>query len=145
MAQITEDYVSFETAKLLKEKGFNETCRAFWKDWNGELHLCSCCSNHVFEWCHNSMLENYNDNEETNIAAPTLQMAMKWLREKHNLIISVKFTIHGWLCDITKIFRDSNGFIVNINHGVNDDVLPYCDEYEKSCDMAIKYCLENLI
>ena len=23
---ITEDYVSFETAKLLKEKGFNEGC-----------------------------------------------------------------------------------------------------------------------
>ena len=26
---ITEDYVGFETAKLLKEKGFNECCRAF--------------------------------------------------------------------------------------------------------------------
>ena len=24
---ITEDYVSFETAKLLKEKGFNEKCK----------------------------------------------------------------------------------------------------------------------
>ena len=26
--QITEDYISFEVAKLLKEKGFNEHCFA---------------------------------------------------------------------------------------------------------------------
>lgn len=27
---IAEDYVSFEVAKLLKEKGFNEPCRAIY-------------------------------------------------------------------------------------------------------------------
>ena len=27
---ITEDYVSFETAKLLKEKGFDEPCTYLW-------------------------------------------------------------------------------------------------------------------
>ena len=27
---ITEDYVSFETAKLLKEKGFDEPCQYFY-------------------------------------------------------------------------------------------------------------------
>ena len=29
---ITEDYVSFETAKLLKEKGFNESCYTYYDD-----------------------------------------------------------------------------------------------------------------
>lgn len=29
---ITEDYVSFETAKLLKEKGFDESCRAVYEE-----------------------------------------------------------------------------------------------------------------
>ena len=29
---ITEDYCSYEVAKLLKEKGFNEPCRAYWDD-----------------------------------------------------------------------------------------------------------------
>ena len=70
---------------------------------------------------------------------------MKWLRDVHNLIISFKFTIHGWICDITKIFRNSNGFIVNINHGIDDDAFTYYDECEKACDIAIKYCLENLV
>ena len=129
---VTEDYVSFETAKLLKEKGFDWSSYCHYRLDNGELcRFNTNCSTNIEQ-------NNY-------ITAPTLQMAVKWLRDVHNLIISVEFTIHGWLCDITKIVRDSNGFIVNINHGVGDDALPYCDEYEKSCETAIKYCLENLI
>ena len=34
---ITEDYVSFETAKLLKEKGFDEYCKSVY-------HVDSICS-----------------------------------------------------------------------------------------------------
>lgn len=30
---ITEDYVSFETAKLLKEKGFDEECQQYYGDY----------------------------------------------------------------------------------------------------------------
>ena len=29
---IQEDYVSFETAKLLKEKSFDESCHAYYND-----------------------------------------------------------------------------------------------------------------
>ena len=35
---ITEDYVSFETAKLLKEKGFDEDID-LWYDENGEMFI----------------------------------------------------------------------------------------------------------
>ena len=57
---ITEDYVSFETAKLLKENGFDsDEC---------EVHY-----------------DPYN-HQEYEI---TLQMAMKWLREVHKLYIYV--------------------------------------------------------
>jgi len=129
---ITEDYVSFETAKLLKEKGFDEDIARVVNeegeiDYLGSFQPSLAYLNHTWYRC------------------PTIQMAMKWLRDVHNLIISFKFTIHGWICDITKIFRDSNGFIVNINHGIDDDAFTYYDECEKACDIAIKYCLENLI
>ena len=30
---IQEDYVSFETAKLLKEKGFDEECQKYYGDY----------------------------------------------------------------------------------------------------------------
>lgn len=137
---IKEDYVSLETAKLLKEKGFDEKCMSYYG--HGEFHLGSpkyMRSNTDRDGvaCNGVPYDAYN--------APTIQMAVKWLRDVHGLIISVNFTVHGWLCEITKVFRDSNGFIVNINHGIGDDSLPYCDEHEVSSETAIKYCLENLI
>lgn len=137
---IAEDYVSFEIAKLLEEKGFNYVSFYCYEEKGINDILWVTLSAPLS----NSDLDNTIEQHKC-YSAPTLQMAMKWLRDVHNLIISVKFTIHGWLCDITKIFRDSNGFIVNINHGIGDDSLPYCDEYEDACEVAIKYCLENLI
>ena len=139
---ITEDYVSFETAKLLKEKGFDWECRAFWKEWNGKITLCHCSSAHAFEFCYNSMLENYNDEEETNIAAPTLQMAMKWLREIHNLEIypyhnnSTIYNSKWWF----EIIEYPNS-VAEYESGKNEEF----DTYEEACEAAIKYCLENLI
>ena len=130
-----EDYVSFETAKLLKEKGFDWECFQYWhEDDNKLIHSQSM-----------HPVQNVSNPCFFGPAAPTIHMAVKWLRDVHGLIISVNFTVHGWLCEITKVFRDSNGFIVNINHGIGDDSLPYCDEHEVSSETAIKYCLENLI
>lgn len=148
-----EDYVSFETAKLLKEKGFNEVCRAFWKEWDGQIMLCHCSSGHVFEWCHNSMLENYNDEEETNIAAPTLQMAMKWLREMHNIHIGDNIT---YTEDPEKFPPKYYVYVSDTKTGdtlikkecclAQKNLTPKSfDSPEEACEAAIKYCLENLI
>jgi len=142
MTQITEDYVSFETAKFLKEKGFDETCRAFWKVWDKHTTLCDCSPSHMFEYCHNSMLEQYNDDEELNIAAPTLQMAMKWLREVHHCVICI--TPLTFYCGeiVSKwgycIWADDNT-------EVDEESSPRHESYEEACEAAIKYCLENLI
>lgn len=38
---ITEDYVSFETAKLLREKGFEEVCSANYEDF-GKNNVFIC-------------------------------------------------------------------------------------------------------
>lgn len=144
---ITEDYVSFETAKLLKEKGFDEICRAFWKEWNGEISLCGCNSSHTFEYCHNTMLENYNDSEETNIAAPTFQMVIKWLREVYKLyIIVVPFPLNfehqdiqdGWGCEVTHL----SDLSYDGNYEFFQKRYPI---YEQAAEAAIKYCLENYL
>lgn len=72
-----EDYVSFEVAKLLKEKGFDEYCGYYSSD--GEY----------WGYC------VYNHKGKDYISAPTLQMARKWLREKHHLHIEVRITNHS--------------------------------------------------
>ncbi len=129
---ITEDYVSFETAKLLKEKGFDEGCRAHYGNAGSfsyekyEVEASGC-------EMHNAIL------------APTLQMAMKWLREVHRIVIT---TDYANICGLGFTYVAS---VIKIkNNGEIDDVdVPnvclYKDSYEEVCESAIKYCLENLI
>ena len=61
---ITEDYVSFEIAKLLEEKGFDEKISSYYED-------NTLCLGEWFEW---------NRSPFGEIAAPSHAMAMKWLR-----------------------------------------------------------------
>lgn len=39
MTNITEDYVSFETAKLLKKKGFDEPCECLYDTENNDVSI----------------------------------------------------------------------------------------------------------
>ena len=125
---ITEDYVSFETAKLLKKKGFDEFCSYYYgpfTDTDNEYKL-----EKFFSSIMNSGLI---DDAYT---APTLQMAMKWLREKE-IFVEVTHTLfsspHKYQYSI---FRTEPEF-----YTAGDKY----ESYEEACDAAIKYCLENLI
>jgi len=124
---ITEDYVSFETAKLLKEKGFNEYCRAF-RSPSGKLFYSS----------HD--IKNFEDGKTIGaaIAAPTLQMAMKWLREVHNIAIVVTPSIFWGKYNVS-IYKKGNDYPYGFDGG---DLVP---SYEQACEAAIKYYLEHLI
>ena len=134
---ITEDYVSFETAKLLKDKGFNIPCRS---NYRSKYKDCKV------PFYHNTP-KNFNGKEYEGLnsewfSAPTLQMAMKWLREKHNWTICIspywaegdmrnKLTWYYYIYSLidNRSFRESS----------------YTDNYTEACENAIKYCLENLI
>ena len=82
MATITEDYVSFETAKLFKEKGFDAVCPMIYTA-DGEL-LYTAVKHHNTYAVTNEKLIYYTD-----IIAPSQSMVMKWLREVHNVIIII--------------------------------------------------------
>ena len=120
---ITEDYVSFETAKLLKEKGFNISCRFAYTEKGYEFNTCVCSDIPVYAY------------------KPTLQMAMKWLREEHQLFIDL-FIFHlDWLWSIYSI--DKSIPVNNIPKIIKNSVS--YTSYEEACEAAIKYCLENLV
>ena len=112
---ITEDYVSFETAKLLKEKGFDEPC--------------------IYVYRHDGSEDIWDaDKEDIACQKPTLQMAMKWLREKHNIFVR-----------IIQSHIDTCTYEIYWNHGDFRQPRTYYDTYEEACEIAIKYCLEHLI
>ena len=124
---ITEDYVSFEVAKLLKEKGFDEPCHALYHDGEDKIFFGLDADSY-----HNSTL---------NIdcyACPTLQMVMKWLREKYSIFFNVNYfhtdVGNKWAC-LTIWLLYKNGCELSIE-GFDIETV-----YEK----AIKYCLEFLI
>lgn len=74
---IVEDYVSYETAKLLKEKGFYIPYDSF-----RGVYI-----NGVFKRLNPGAAYGFNDGDEI-INVCSLQMAMKWLRKNHNLYIT---------------------------------------------------------
>ena len=146
---ITEDYVSFEVASLLKDKGFSQKMKnsgyfatemvyGITELEDGTHHLC-----HQYPACYDF---------DNHICAPTIQMAMKWLREVHDLHIMVNcvgkvnydpiiqrfdvkdFEVDGVEVGTTKLI---GGKYVNVRRGFKT--------YELACEAAIKYCLENLI
>ena len=121
---IAEDYVSFETAKLLKEKGFDWECFQYWHEKDNELvHSQSM-----------HPIQNISNPCFFGPAAPTLQMAMKWLREIHNLAIELTWE-HTWFASITKMTSMPESIVYEDGDR----------SYEVACETAIKYCLENLI
>ena len=139
---ITEDYVSFETAKLLKEKGF-------------DVYGDGSFGSSIKIWMEYSPVGKIKDISTASPSpkaypAPTLQMAMKWLREVYHLFIGceprLSFTDFYWIT--ANIYRVRKKSSLYHTEDVDDyHCVASCDShsYEGACEAAIKYCLENLI
>lgn len=126
---ITEDYVSFEVAKLLKEKGFNEKVICYYDD-GGSLNLNKFVE---FQCCN----QGYGSSV---FAAPTLQMVCKWLMEEKGIAI----------IPVLSNVLDNKKFLWDIKIVVAETGYKYYkgwafENQEDAIDTAIKYSLENLI
>ncbi len=126
---ITEDYVSFETAKLLKEKGFDVYVSSFYDD----------------EGTFSRKEADWNWNIGPRYSAPTLQMAAKWLRDNYHLNPVPYALSLGWAFDIFDLTsRDITG--CRKVYSMDLPAKSYCFEsYEEAWEAAIKYCFKNLI
>ena len=122
---IQEDYVSFEIAKLLKEKGFEGRMHTFYTEEGTDIESLYVVPSNFFP-----------------IYRPTLQMTMKWLREVHDIDIEVRTHYLNRLKE-----NDIRYYIGKILKGSEDVIhtIYAKDTYEEVCETAIKYCLENLI
>lgn len=78
---IEEQLVSLEVAELLKEKGFDEYCENIYRIDTEQL---------MKTFRKNSTLPRVC------CSAPTQSLAQKWLREKHNLHITIYNSVPGY-------------------------------------------------
>lgn len=130
---IQEAYVSFEVAKLLKEKGFNEYCLKNY--WSSDKEL------HDWKWELSYNRNSDGNNNTKDCSAPTQAMAVAWLREVHKLHICIEYDHPKFVSDIFKMD-------VIDEHGCAEHVSPTfanCRTYEEAIDAALEYTLENLI
>jgi hypothetical protein len=128
MKQITEDYCSFEIAKLLKEKGFDEIC-------NYEWWIPDTDKGYVF--IANGQIKNSNLIDEA-YTAPSQSLALKWLREVHNWYIDIRFNRHYQY--YIPIVYNMSGTLESI---ANLEERP--KQYEQAVEAALLYVLKNLI
>lgn len=125
---IIEDYVSFETAKLLKEKGYKIT------PYNGYYNEAGICVD-----IPNSILakEGYNY-----YPRPTQAVVMSWLRAEMNIFIDI-----CTLSPIAYIYRVC--LISDTTGSLYEDYA--CEEgerfmsYEEAVEFALSYVLENIL
>ena len=135
-----EDFVSFDLAKKLKEKGFDEKCYTFYEYDSKEFYReesIPCC---------NSRSDDY--------AAPTISQVLKWLREEKKIHIEpciladcdtdadgkiITYYTY-WSFSITSI--ESGDMIYFEYEHVNDRKF---DSFEYAALAGLKYALDNLI
>ena len=124
---ITEDYCSYEVAKLLKEKGF-DIFKPY--GWDEEL----------FDKEHPRNFSLGFDSKEHWISCPSQSIAMKWLREVYGLHIWVEYSRFD--------FNKELPYLWNIAETkINGDYWggTYHKSSKEAVESALKYVLENLI
>ena len=118
MEMITDKYVSLETAKLLKDKGFSQACTTYYLD------------REIFRHHYGEVIPK----GKQIYAAPTQAMVMKWLRKKNIIIIpkpkcfNKKGKCSVWSCSI---------WLKNMYIELQSEFR----SYEEACETAIKSSL----
>lgn len=125
---VQEAYVSFEVAKLLIEKGFNEPTLAY------------AYGQDIISYYSIPKVTDPLSIEAGRIPLPTQQMAMRWLREVHNILIDIRFN---------RTFQRFKFFVFFM--GADDDDMYDCinlskrESYEEAVESALNYALNNLV
>lgn len=121
-----EDFVTYDLAVKLKEKGFNVECHAYYEPLKHCLNLSRVLQT-------NSLTENYNC-----ITAPTISQVLKWLRLEWEIFIHIDVRINlEWYYEVWSV-KDKLSVLGNVPFNKNNS-------YEQAAIEGIEYVLNNLI
>lgn len=125
-------HVIFEQAKWLKEKGFNEDCRAFYLDGNLETSKHSIGNYNDVKWVRTWR----NSPNDDIISAPEQHQVVEWLRVNHGIWISVDMVYE----------TTQTGFWYSIRQSKEDDKAICSNEYptpQEAYSAAFDYIKNN--
>ena len=130
MCIIKEAFVSYETAKLAKEKGLDLVCRCWYKDFDEhDIYEPTLPGNYNNEWFGPPV-----------ISAPTQSLLQKWLRETHNLdiLLDIDISTEYFVCVKNKTLPSKNGLLFESKNTYKT----YEEALERGLQEALKL-LEN--
>lgn len=123
-----KDFVTFEIAKKLKEKGFPQKCC-------GKYEMQDACyiddGRFYKDGCIIEVKEAYT--------APTIAQVLKWLRKK-NIHIVIDLTVYGFISNTISFKWDKSYCELDIEHYDHEGYRTY----EKAVLAEIDYVLDNL-
>lgn len=151
---MNEDFVSFNLAKKLKEKGFREKCLYRYRNYSKTLHPNEVKPKIARKTDYSEFFKCYNSYIDNDIDAPTITQVLKWMREKKKMHIEpcilvdydtdadnkVINTYTYWSFSITSI---ESGDMIYYEYEHIDD--KRFDSYEQAAIAGIEYCLDDII
>ena len=137
-----EDFVSFEIAKKLKDKGFSCKYPFAMYDEDGDFYpLFTSCDEDESSKCifGNRMYYDYDDfiKDKDARIAPTISQVLKWLREEKKIHISIDIWGRTWGYDVLDLPSGNSLHWDAYNENINS--------YEQAALAGIEYALNNLI
>ena len=122
---MTEELVTLETAKLLREKGYNEDCEDIIRGDNG--------------WTMQSMIRTNENLPKLRYSRLTQSITQKWLRETKNMHIEIYRSACAYGYEISK--ADNGTHITSSTYkGTNDG--GNWDTYEEALEAGIQEALK---
>ena len=121
---MTEEFVTLETAKLLKEKGFNEYCKYIINDKGLMME---------------TIFRTSKDLPKLFYSCPIQSVAQKWLRETKNIHICVYNCACGYGYEISKADNGTH-MASSVYKGTNDG--EEWDSYEEALEAGLQEALK---
>ena len=140
-----DEIVSFETAMLLKEKGFNEPCSYFYED-NELCKLCYYQGDGTGLVRNNSPIDGRFLCEEMQCTAPTQSLAKKWLRETRNITFNANpHSNDGKIIYVVTIKVISSNKYIDFNVMMDtSNKATMFDTYEDAIESGLRHCLKSI-
>jgi len=159
-----EELISFNTAKLAKEKGFNINTYSYYnfrKELNENFSIINQYENYYIEDKGNFLLIPYNDNYnyiylekidfndwKDSYSAPTQSLLQKWIREKYFIHIEVHSRHSSWVFYIFNLSNWNRECLLNIDwYGSNDyliskNIPTILKTYEEALEVGLQEALK---
>ena len=117
---MNDEIISFETAKLAKEKGF---------DWETRDYYRLLTEQTLFE-PRKAYKAYYNKYDDGYTSAPTQSLLQKWLREEHDILLCIEYSLskEDWFYYVYK----------------NDVIIYHYSTYEAALEAGLMYALKAI-